>query len=260
MKRLLFALALCGVAGGLAASGARADVAERDLRAFEKGKATYNEVISKLGPPAKSETNGEGLRAIAYTAEAGKLGSGAIFGFFGTADGVFMPGAPKSDAPPGGGLTAFVFDRYGRLMYYRATEGATMQVTSEDGAGPMPNVKITLDADQRQTRLPADDGKPHLGIQLVPVADLDAEHKQQFAAARFNGLVVANVIHDSPGEKAGIVSGDYLYALNGILVASAEDAVKAMATVKKGDTVVARVKRIDESVHLARETVFNLKF
>ncbi len=256
-------LGIVGVAVMVAtASPAHADVSEADLRGFEKGKSTYAEVTAKLGKPAKTEINDEGLRAIAYTPQAGKLHSGDIFAFFGTADGVFMPGAPKGDADAkiDGGLAAFVFDRYGRMMYYRAVEGATSQLTSEDGAAPMPNVKITLGADQQQTKMPPEDGKPHLGIQLVPVADLDAEHKRQFAAAHFDGLVVANVIPDSPGERAGIVGGDYLYVLNGVMVATFDDAAKAMSTVKKGDTIVARVKRIDESAHLAKETVFNLKF
>ncbi len=54
--------------------------------------------------------------------------------------------------------------------------------------------------------------------------------------------------------------GDYLYVLNGVLVTSFADAAKAMTTVKAGDTVIARVKRIDETAHLAKETVLKLKF
>jgi hypothetical protein len=258
MKRVMFALVLGVVAAAAAVAPSHAEIAPRDLQVFEKGKSTYTEVTAKFGPPANRETNAEGLRAIVYGAASAGLGHGDIFALFGTVGGVFTPGAPKT-ADVNGAVAAFVFDRYGRLMYYRAVDGATA-VTSEDGAGPMPNVRITLSPDQKQTNLPSDDGKPHLGIQLVPVSDLDGEHRKEFAAARFNGLVVANVIPGSPADKAGMASGDYLYALNGFLVASFADAAKAMATVNPGDTVVARVKRIDETAHLAREAVFNLKF
>jgi membrane-associated protease RseP (regulator of RpoE activity) len=258
MKRPLLVLAFL-LAVPMIATTARAGDADRDPSGFVKGKSTFAEVIAKFGPPAKSETNEEGLKAIAYTAKADALDAGAIFAFFGSADGVFMPGAPKAKAGDLGALTAFVFDRYGRLMYYRAVVNGGRPITSEDGAGPMPNVKITLSADQLQSSLP-DDGKPHLGIQLVPIADLDAAHKKQFAEAHFDGLVVANVIPDSPGAQAGIVAGDYLYVLNGVLLSSFADAARAMAGVKKGDTVIARAKRIDETAHLAKETIFELAF
>lgn len=260
MTRLAIRFVLALSALICAVSVARAAITEQDLRSFEKGKSTSAEVIAKFGTPSKVELNSEGLRAIIYTADPASLEPGAIFAFIGALDGVFMPGAQRTDMKAGNAATAFVFDRRGRLMYFRSAISATSQVTSEDGAGVMPNVNLSLTTKQRQTALPPDDGKAHLGIQLVPVSDLDSEHRQEFAAARFDGLVVANVIPGTPAEQAGVHNRDYLYVLNGMLVSSFDDAAKAMATVKKGDTVIARAKRIDEAAHLAKETVFKLKF
>ncbi|HEY1719729.1 MAG TPA: PDZ domain-containing protein [Magnetospirillaceae bacterium] len=260
MRRLGIRLALCLVVFSFGATtAARAAIAINDLQSFEKGKTTEVDVVAAYGPPTKTETNDEGLKAIAYTDDPAQLRDGAIFAFFGAVNGMFMPGIGAVEAVTNGPMTAFVFDRAGLLMYYRAEPAGSAPITSEDGAGPMPNVKVNLRRDQLQSNLP-DDGKPHVGLQLVPTSELDADHKAEFVMARFAGLVVANVIPASAAAKAGLERGDYLYVLNGQLVTSFADLGKAMASVKMGDSIVLRVKRIDEASHRAREAAFTLRF
>jgi len=117
-----------------------------------------------------------------------------------------------------------------------------------------------LDDEQRKALVPAADGKPHLGVQLVPVSDLDEQHRADFAAAKFDGMVVANVLDGSVAHEAGLRVGDYLYVLNGMRVTSPQEILSAMATVKIGDAVKVRAKRIDQGTHLVHDMVFDLKF
>lgn len=260
MNRLALVVAVSLFASLAGPTLARAEISASDLRQFEKGKTTLDQVIDRLGQPSVTDVTGEGLKGIAYAAPDTTLKPGAVLALFGTVDGVFTPGAPAANPDPGGGaITAFVFDRAGRLLYYRSVSGSNKPITSEDGAAEMPDVKLTLPPEKIESTTP-DDGKPHLGIQLVPISDLDDQHRRDFAAAKFDGVVVANVIAGSVAEKAGLRVGDYLYVLNGVMVTSFDDAANAMATIKPGDTVLARAKRIDETTHLARETVFTLKF
>ncbi len=260
MKRLALAVALSLLASLMGSIPVWAEVIASDLSQFDKGKSTLDQVVAKLGQPTSTEVTGEGLKGIIYAPPDTSLKPGAALAMFGVVDGVFTPGAPAVDPASGqGAVTAFVFDRAGRLLYYRSVFGPDKAITSEDGAAEMPNVKLTLAADKIENTTP-DDGKPHLGIQLVPISDLDEQHRNDFAAAKFDGVVVANVIAGSVAEKAGLRVGDYLYVLNGTLVTSFDDAARAMATIKSGDMVLARAKRIDEATHLARETVFTLNF
>lgn len=260
MKRLALAMVLSLVASFAAPLSARAEIGASDLRQFEKGKTTFDQVVAKLGAPTITDVTPEGLKGIVYAPPDTPLQPGAVLAMFGQVDGVFTPGAPAVEPTAGqGAVTAFVFDRAGRLLYYRSVAGPDKTITSEDGAAEMPNVKPSLAADKIETATP-DDGKPHLGIQLVPVSELDERYRNDFAAAKFDGVVVANVIAGSVAEKAGMRVGDYLYVLNGVLVTSFADAASAMATIKSGDRVLARAKRIDEATHLARETIFTLNF
>ncbi len=260
MSRILRDVAICLAAGWLTATGAAAaEITEAGLRALAVGTATADQVVTQFGPPARREANDEGLSAIVYLGAGARIDPESIFVFAGAVDGVFIPGARSEGATSAGLVTALIFDRNGLLMYWRAILGGP-PITSGDGAAEMPNVKLTLDDGQKQTALPPDDGEPHLGIQPVPVADLDPAHRAAFAAAGFDGLVVANVIPGSVAAKAGMVEGDYLYAINGALVKSGADALRAMKGVKRGDAILARAKRIDQQTHRVKEAVFVLKF
>jgi len=256
VKRVVLAIAF-----SFAATAALADLSESDILQFAKDAATYDEVVAKLGEPSATQVNDEGLKAVAYLAPGAKLegGSASIFAAFGglaaTAD-----ASRKASAP----MTALIFDRTGRLLFYRAVLGGpgakARTITSEDGAGPLPNVNAIISAQQIESSPPPADDKPHLGIQLIPVSATDEKYRHDFAAAKFDGMIVVNVLEGSAAEKAGIEKNDYLYLLNGFLVTSFDDVAKAMATVEKGATVKVRAIRIDQATSRFAEKIFVLNF
>lgn len=251
MKRIAWVLLFCLAAGiaGSVTSVARAALSEADLRQFEKGKSTLDQIVGKLGEPGRSERNDEGLKAIGYLAAgASPDAKTSLF--------------PKADTTPDPAVAAvFVFDQTGRLISYRAHIAAGA-ITSEDGAGPMPNIDTFITGQQSQASIAATvaDGKPHLGIQLIPTSATDAKHQQQFAQAKFQGMIVVKVLPGSTAQQAGVRRDDYVYLLNGFLVASFDDVAKAMSMVKTGQSIRVHILRIDQSSNLAVEQVFNLTF
>jgi hypothetical protein len=282
MKPLALAVAFLSMM-----SIARADVLVSDLRQFEKGKTTYDDVVQKLGPPTRTEYNDEGLRAVAYVDQHTQLNAASVLSVLGTAASIFMPvpsalatsaGSYVTELMAGGAngtssVVALVFDKNGLLMYYRAVLGAvnvntfastssTNVITSEDGAAPMPNLKATPPTEEQLRKIPpiTPGDKPRLGIQFVPIGAISPEQRDQFAAAKFNGLIVMYVVNDSAAQRAGIHVSDYLYVLNGMLVTSAADVAQAMSTVQRGDRIKARIKRIDSNAHLSREQIVELQF
>jgi len=258
VRTVLFSLILA-----LLASSALAEVTESDLRSLEKGKATYRQVVTLFGEPAKTETDDEGLIAIGYAPTGGLPAPPKATSVFASVAGAFSSAQPgASDEASSHWPTAFVFDKNGLLLYYSVALGGpgAPPITSEDGAGPMPNVAIQLSDEQRRALVPLNDGKPHLGIQLVPVGDLDEQHRADFAAAKFDGVVVVNLLDGSVAQRAGMQVGDYLYVLNGALVTSTKEVLAAMMGVKLGDRIRVRAKRIDQLTHLVKDMVFDLRF
>lgn len=246
MKRIAGAILLCLTAFvGFAPLAARADISEATLRQFDKGKTTLDQVVAQMGPPGRSEHNDEGLKAIAYLAPG--VTANSVGSLFGDSGGLSSKSA----------LAILLFDKSGRMIRYRALAGAGIPITSEDGAGAMPNLS-TMQA-VVPPPWPMDD-KPHLGIHFVPISDIDEKFRHDFAAAKFNGVVVTQVKSGSVAQKAGIKKNDYLYILNGLMITSNDDALAAMATVKKGDTIKAHVQRIDQEANRSQEQIFDLHF
>lgn len=247
MKRIALVLLLCLAASvaSLAPFPARAEISEATLRQFDKGKTTLEQVVAKIGRPGRTERNDEGLKAIGY------LAPGA------TADSVGSLFEAASGATNNSLSAIFLFDRGGRLIHYRAHAESGSPITSEDGAGPMPNIN-TMSA-VAPSPWPTDD-KPHLGIHFIPISQAEEKFRKDFTAAKFDGLIVTQVKPGSVAQKAGIKKNDYLYILNGMLVTSNEDAVEAMATVKKGDTIKARLERIDQDANRTQEQILDLHF
>lgn len=247
MRRLMLGILLCLVAGSAAAA-----VSETQLRIFIKGRTTLSQVVGVLGNPDKTEYTDEGLRAIAYLPAGTAADKVSVLGLFTVAGGAIA-------AP---GTAALEFDRAGRLLYWVAIEtgtGGPRRVTSEDGAAPLPVVTVTLDDQARAALKFVDDGKAHLGVQLA-ASDAQPKEKAEFDAAKFQGMIVANLLPGSAADRAGLKVGDYLYVLNGYLVTSNADVVKAMNGVTPGDAVKARVRRIDEASRTVSELVLSVKF
>jgi len=252
VKKIALVLAFCLAAGiaCLASADAFAAISESDLRQFEKGVSTLDQVVGKLGQPGRSERNGEGLKAIGY------LAAGA------TPDpntSLFQ----AADASPDPAVAAvFVFDQAERLISYRAHVASAGAITSEDGAGPMPNIDTAITGKQSEESIAATvaDGKPHLGIQFIPTSATDAKHQEAFTQAKFQGMIVVKVLPGSVAQKAGIRRDDYMYLLNGFLVTSFDDVAKAMANVSAGQTIRIHTLRIDQSSGQIKDQVFDLKF
>ena len=266
-------------------SSAMADVSEGDLRDFVKGKTTLDEVVAKFGQPSKIEYNDEGLRGIAYLDQSTHSNADPTISIFSSLaalsvsgrTGPTISGASLALGTVGGAdsnsaITAFAFDKNGLLMYYRAvvstasantfgSDSSSKVITSEDGAAPMPKVKLALTDDQRkQLPVALTDDKPVLGISCGAISALSEKSRNEFAAAKFDGLIVVYVRDGSPGQKAGIQLNDYVYVVNGMLVNSTETLKYAMSTVSKGDTVRVRAKRIDYNANLWREQIFTVHF
>lgn len=128
-------------------------------------------------------------------------------------------------------------------------------------APPMPWFTAPLTDEKRAAFAIPEDGKPHLGIQYGPISGLtDEKIKAQFAAAKFNGLIVGQVADGSVAQKAGVQAGDYFYVLNGMPVASQADMVAAMATVKMGDSITACVLEHDPNRKVFNDVSVTLQF
>ncbi len=64
MLRAVFSFTLIAGLSACAASGVQ--VTEQQISAFQKGKTTYPEVVSKLGAPNSNTISSDGTRIIAY--------------------------------------------------------------------------------------------------------------------------------------------------------------------------------------------------
>jgi hypothetical protein len=127
VKRLVLATAL--ILGACVASGVR--VTEEQAKQFERGKATYNEVVSKLGQPTSSVVTGAGLRYISYAfVEAAARPETYI-----PIAGAFIGGADARS-----NIATFSFDGRGVLVDYTI---ASSQTGMALGAGA--NVQRTPD-------------------------------------------------------------------------------------------------------------------
>jgi hypothetical protein len=63
--KLLVLLASAMMLAGCVSAGVKVD--EKNLAAFEKGKTTYSEILSRLGPPTTSTLMPDGSRMLMYS-------------------------------------------------------------------------------------------------------------------------------------------------------------------------------------------------
>lgn len=287
MRRTMWSL-VAGVLLGLAPVLIHAAVTAQQVRALQVGKTTYAQVLAQFGQPSQVETGTDGTKAVAYVGSGAHLNATSVASLLGSVASVFVPGAAglatstaslAANSLAGGtegnaSTMAMLFDRDGRLVRYKAvimtsssgmlvgSRSSTQTISSEDGAAPMPNVSVRLTPAQiasiESVKWPAD--KPRLGIAAPPVSSLGPDEQAQFAAAKFDGMVIAYVLPGSVAEKAGLRVNDYLYMLNGTLVDSAASLAQAMHTVKIGDMIAARAIRIDQANHVAVDKLFRLQF
>ena len=261
-----------------------AEIPESALVPLKKGKTTYDQVVALFGQPTKVEYNDEGLRGIRYFDQSTQLNSASTVSLLGSIASIFVPGiggvvASAASAATGsiaGGATGkvsiitFSFDKNGLLIYYRAalttadagtfnSKTNTKIVTSEDGVKPLPLIAPPK-GQQKTSATSQQDDRPRLGINYIPIAFLVEKQRDDFSAANFNGVIIADTAEESVAAKAGILPGDYLYILNGMFVTTIEEVAVAMSTIRKGDKIKARVRRIDPNARLYKELILPLSF
>lgn len=98
-------------------------------------------------------------------------------------------------------------------------------------AGPAPQA----------TPVPATD-QAWIGVSL---ADLNSKVTKQLNLTRESGVVILEVVANSPAEKAGLKRGDVLLKVNDTAVKTADEAVKAVKAAKSGDTLTLTIVRGD---------------
>jgi len=73
-----------------------------------------------------------------------------------------------------------------------------------------------------------------LGVEIISV---DAVIAQQLSLASASGVIVNNVVDDSPADKAGLQRGDVILSLNSITVDDTDGFREIMAQLNPGDSV-----------------------
>ncbi|OLE97541.1 MAG: LuxR family transcriptional regulator [Cyanobacteria bacterium 13_1_20CM_4_61_6] len=84
--------------------------------------------------------------------------------------------------------------------------------------------------------------RPYLGIGMQPVA-LPEKLRERFNLRQATGLMMFSVDTDAPADKAGIIIGDILLALDEVYVADTDDVQAALGGKEVGGVVKARVLR-----------------
>lgn len=80
----------------------------------------------------------------------------------------------------------------------------------------------------------------YLGIQLQ---DLDAELAEAFDIKARQGAVIANVLDDTPAQKAGLQAGDVIVSVNGRPVRSASDLRNTVGLMQVGERISLGIVR-----------------
>jgi serine protease Do len=98
-------------------------------------------------------------------------------------------------------------------------------------------------------------GKVVRGYLGVTMQDINADLADQFKLSTHTGALVADVVPDSPADKAGLKSGDVILQLQGKPVVDARHLKLEVANFKPGEKVSAQVlregKKIDVNVTVA---------
>ncbi len=125
--------------------------------------------------------------------------------------------------------------------------GITTAIASRSGgyqgigfAIPSNSIKIVMDELIKS-------GKVTRGLLGVNIQDLNESLAKSFGLADTNGALVAQVISDSPAEKAGIKAGDVITKIDGKMVAGAAEVKNVIGGEKPGTTVKLTVFRDKKS-------------
>lgn len=96
----------------------------------------------------------------------------------------------------------------------------------------------------------AREGKIVHGFLGVSINDVTPENVQFFGLAKAIGALVNSVLPNSPGEKAGLKSGDVITGLNGDPVSNAGELQMGVVVRQPGETIRLRVMRAGQPVDI----------
>jgi S1-C subfamily serine protease len=175
--------------------------------------------------------NGAEITAVAQgsPAEAAGLEVGDVVTAI---DGTDVDGDPAAlilNYAPGNEITLTV-ERDGETLELSVTLGEAQQIT----AFPP---RMRRDRDQRRQVVPVMPmmNQPFLGVTLAETE---------------NGVVVSQVVPESPAEEAGLQRDDIITALNGESVESAQQLAEQIANLEVGDEIMLSVQRGEETLDL----------
>ena len=94
-----------------------------------------------------------------------------------------------------------------------------------------------------------DHGRVIRGWTGIVAEDFSAEQAAQFTLPR-GGVVVTSLYRDSPAANAGVHPGDIVLSVDGVEVASAQDALKQLALRKPGSSVKLKVQRLTRQIEI----------
>jgi serine protease Do len=160
------------------------------------------------------------------------------------------------DAKPGDEVKVVVV-RDGREKTLAVTLGKRQvkKMVLKLGEGDQPG-DLALGLDQLHRRLKAGDDKqmqlylspesfssgsaPFLGVQMTPLSD---QLGRYFGAPAGQGVLVGEVVADSPADEAGLAAGDIILRVGDREISAPEDVRKALAKAEAGDKVEITVLR-----------------
>ncbi|MBM7625118.1 S1C family serine protease [Sporohalobacter salinus] len=82
--------------------------------------------------------------------------------------------------------------------------------------------------------------RPWLGVYMQPITKEIAEY---FSLESTEGALIADIVPNSPADKAGLKAGDVIVEINDKEVRKPEDVVKLVEKAKVGDKIVLRILR-----------------
>ncbi len=116
-----------------------------------------------------------------------------------------------------------------------AVAGTTSDGTSSQNIGfAIPTAQIESLLPQLEKGGQTGNGGGYLGVDITT---LTPSLRQQYGFTPTSGAVILSVVSGSPADKAGLVQGDVIVAINGTAITSSEDLQKVVQNAHAGQSV-----------------------
>ena len=129
------------------------------------------------------------------------------------------------------------FDAYGRVI------GVNTAIFSPSGGSVGIGFDIPADVAENVTRQLMGGHKITRGYMGATIQDLNEEMASSWGLAGRKGAVVAGLVPAGPADRAGLLAGDVVVAVNGRAVASGTELTREVAKVHAGDLIRLDVYR-----------------